>query len=48
MSRGIKGLDAAYVQYRHRVKAKPSEREAASVALDEELGGVRAEVECLV
>jgi hypothetical protein len=48
MSGAIKRLDAAYVQYRHRVEARPSERDAAGVALDEELGGVKAEVEGLI
>ena len=47
MSGAIKRLDAAYVQYRHRVEAKPSERNAAAATLDAELGGVKAEVECL-
>jgi hypothetical protein len=47
MSGAIKRLDAAYVQYRHRIDSKPSDRDAAGVALDEELGGVKAEVEGL-
>ena len=45
MSGAIKRLDAAYVQYRHRVEARPSERDAADVALDEALERVRDEVE---
>jgi hypothetical protein len=48
MTGAIKRLDAAYVQYRNRIEAKPSERDAAGVALDEELGGVKAEVEGLI
>ena len=48
ISKAIKRLDAAYVQYRQRIEAKPSERDAAVVALDGELGGVKAEVECLI
>ena len=48
MSGAIKRLDAAYVQYRDRLEATPAERDAASVALDEELGGVKAEVEELI
>lgn len=47
MSGAVKRLDAAYVLYRHRVEASPSERDAAGVALDEELGGVKAEMESL-
>src|SRR5689334_10471321 len=47
MSGAIKRLDAAYVEYRHRLEASPLERDAAGVALDEELGGVKAEVEGL-
>ena len=47
ISGAIKRLDAAYVQYRHRIDARPAERDAAGVALDEELGGVKAQVEGL-
>jgi hypothetical protein len=45
MSGSIRRLDAAYVQYRHRLVAKPTERDAAAVALDAEIGSVKAEVE---
>jgi hypothetical protein len=45
MSDAIKRLDAAYVQYRHRIDAKPAERDDAVVALDVEIGNVKAEVE---
>jgi hypothetical protein len=45
MSDAIKRLDAAYVQYRHRIDAKPAERDDAVVALDGEIGNVKAEVE---
>jgi hypothetical protein len=48
MSGAIKRLDTAYLQYRTRVDATPSERDAAGIALDEELGGVKAEVEGLM
>ena len=48
MSGAIKRLDAAYVQYRQRIESKPSERDAAGMALDEELGGVKADVEGLI
>ena len=47
MSGAIKRLDAAYVQYRARVDSRPAERDEAAVALDAEIGGVKAEVEGL-
>jgi hypothetical protein len=47
MSGAIKRLDAAYVQYRSRIESKPAERDDAAVALDAEIGSVRAEVEGL-
>jgi hypothetical protein len=47
MSGAIKRLDAAYVQYRYRIDSKPAERDEAAVALDAEIGSVRAEVEDL-
>ena len=40
----IKRLDAAYVQYRSRIEAKPAERDDAAVALDAEIGMVKEEV----
>jgi hypothetical protein len=45
MSSAIKRLDAAYVQYRHRLESDPAEREGAAVALDVEIGSVKAELE---
>jgi hypothetical protein len=45
MSGAIKRLDAAYVQYRSRLESKPAERDEAAVALDEEIGSVKAEAE---
>src|SRR3954470_17790723 len=45
MSGAIRRLDSAYVQYRHRIDAKPTERDEAAVALDAEIGSVKAEVE---
>jgi hypothetical protein len=45
MSGAIRRLDAAYVQYRHRIEAKPTEKEEAAVALDAEIGNVKAGVE---
>jgi hypothetical protein len=47
MSGAIRRLDAAYVQYRHRVASKPTEADEAAVALDAEIGSVKAEVERL-
>src|SRR3954453_6806590 len=44
MSGAIKRLDTAYVQYRARIESKPTDRDEAAVALDEEIGSVRAEV----
>jgi hypothetical protein len=45
MSSAMKRLDAAYVQYRSRIESSPAERDEAAVALDEEIGSVRAQVE---
>ncbi len=45
VSGAIKRLDAAYVQYRHRIDSKPTERDEAAVALDAEIGSVKAEAE---
>jgi len=45
MSDAIKRLDAAYVQYRDRIDAKPGERDDAVVALDAEIGSVKAKVD---
>jgi hypothetical protein len=45
MSGAIKRLDAAYVQYRSKIDAKPTDRDEAAVALDAEIGSVKAEVE---
>jgi hypothetical protein len=45
MSAAIKRLDEAYVQYRDRVDSKPTELEEAAVALDAEIGSVKAEAE---
>jgi hypothetical protein len=45
MSAAIKRLDEAYVQYRHRVDEKPAELDQAAVALDAEIGNVKAEAE---
>lgn len=45
MSGAIKRLDAAYVQYRHKVDSGPAERDEAAVALDAEIGTVKAELE---
>lgn len=47
MSGAIKRLDAAYVQYRHRIEAQPAERDDAAVALDVEIGNVKAELDRL-
>jgi hypothetical protein len=44
MSDAIKRLDAAYVQYRDRM-ANPGERDDAVVALDAEIGNVKAKVD---
>jgi hypothetical protein len=41
MSDAIKRLDAAYMQYRERL-GNPDERDAAIVALDAEIGNVKA------
>ena len=43
MSDAIKRLDAAYVQYRYRIDSKPADVEEAAVALDAEIGSVKAE-----
>jgi hypothetical protein len=45
MSAAIKRLDEAYIQYRHRIDAQPAELEQAAVALDAEIGSVKAEAE---
>ena len=45
MSAAIKRLDEAYVQYRYRIDSKPGELEAAAVALDAEIGNVKAEAQ---
>jgi hypothetical protein len=45
MSGAIKRLDAAYVEYRHRIESSPAERDDAAVALDVEIGSVKAELE---
>jgi hypothetical protein len=45
MSGAIQRLDAAYVQYRRRIDAKPAERDEAAIALDAEIGNVKAEAE---
>jgi len=45
MSGAIKRLDAAYTQYRHGIEAGPVERDEAVVALDAEIGTVKAELE---
>ncbi len=45
MSGAIRRLDSAYVQYRHRIDSRPAERDEAAVALDAEIGNVKAEVE---
>ena len=45
MSDAIKRLDAAYVQYRDRVDAQPGERDDAIVALDAEIGNVKAQAD---
>jgi hypothetical protein len=44
MSGAIRRLDAAYVQYRSLIESKPADRDEAAVALDAEIGSVRAEV----
>jgi hypothetical protein len=43
ISSAIQHLDAAYVQYRHRIDEMPTERDEAAVALDTEISGVKAE-----
>jgi hypothetical protein len=45
MSGAIRRLDAAYVQYRYRIDAKPTEMDDAAVALDAEIGSVKEEAE---
>jgi len=45
MSEAIRRLDAAYVQYRYRIDAKPTEADEAAVALDAEIGSVKEEAE---
>jgi hypothetical protein len=47
MSAAIKRLGDAYIQYRARIDAKPAELEEAAVALDAEIGNVKAEVQGL-
>jgi hypothetical protein len=47
MSQAIKRLDAAYVEYRSRITSKPAEQADAAIALDEEIGSVRSEIESL-
>jgi hypothetical protein len=48
MSAAMKRLSDAYVQYRGRIDAKPAELEEAAVALDAEIGSVKAEAESWV
>jgi len=48
MSAAIRRLDEAYVQYRYRIDSKPAELEEAAVALDAEIGNVKAEAESWV
>lgn len=48
MSGAIKRLGAAYVQYRQRLEASPTEEDAAVLALDEELSGVKSEMDSFV
>jgi hypothetical protein len=43
MSEAIQRLDAAYVQYRKRIDTLPAERDEAAVALDAEIGDVKAD-----
>jgi hypothetical protein len=43
MSAAMQRLDSAYVQYRSRIESKPAETDEAAVALDSEIGSVRAE-----
>ena len=45
MSRAIKRLDAAYLQYQDRLASDPAAREGAAAALDMEIGSVKAELE---
>jgi len=45
MSEAVRRLDAAYVQYRERIGAKPTETDAAAMALDAEIGSVKEEAE---
>jgi hypothetical protein len=44
MSSAIRRLDAAYARYRAQIAARPAEAVDAAVTLDEEIGGVRAEI----
>jgi hypothetical protein len=45
MTEAIKRLDEAYVLYRSRIHSKPTDGADAAVALDAEIGSVRAEIE---
>lgn len=48
MSGAIKRLDAAYGQYQRRIDSHPEERDDAAVALDVEIGAVKAELEAWI
>jgi len=43
MTGAAQRLDAAYVQYRHRIELTPAQRDEAAMALDVEIDGVKAD-----